>query len=70
MCNLKNIYVQLIASYPQFPHGTCDPVQELGEIAYNYDIGLHVDCCLGGFVVAFLKDEVKKFGFSVRGKFF
>lgn len=47
----------IIGSVPNFPHGTIDPIPELAAIAKAKNIGLHVDCCLGGFVVAFAKDH-------------
>lgn len=40
--------ILLYASAPSFPHGAIDPVEELGQLARSHDIGLHVDCCLGG----------------------
>lgn len=47
--------VAIVGSSPTFPHGTIDPIRELSEIAYHRGIGMHVDACLGGFVVPFLK---------------
>jgi hypothetical protein len=32
-----------------------DHLQELGELASRYDICLHVDLCLGGFVLPFAR---------------
>ena len=43
--------------------GTIDDIAALGKIAYNHDIGLHVDCCLGGFILPF----AKKLGYSIPG---
>ena len=45
--------ILLVASCPSFPYGIVDPVREIGELALRYDIGLHLDCCLGGFMVPF-----------------
>ena len=61
----------IIGSVPNFPHGTIDPIPALAAIAKAKNIGLHVDCCLGGFVVAFAKDhglELPKFDFTLDGK--
>jgi sphinganine-1-phosphate aldolase len=48
-----------------------DPIEELAKIALKHKVGLHVDCCLGGFYLPFAKrDEsltVPKFDFSVEG---
>ena len=47
--------IGLVASACGWPHGVVDPVPEMGQIALKYGIGLHVDSCLGGFVIAFHK---------------
>uniref|UniRef100_A0A6C0JEP6 Sphingosine-1-phosphate lyase n=1 Tax=viral metagenome TaxID=1070528 RepID=A0A6C0JEP6_9ZZZZ len=45
----------LVGSAPSFPHGVIDDIEELSDIAIKNNIGLHVDCCLGGFVLPFIK---------------
>jgi sphinganine-1-phosphate aldolase len=45
--------ILIVGSAPEFSHGIIDPIDELSEIALQYKIGLHVDCCLGGFVLPF-----------------
>lgn len=60
----------LVASAPSFAHNIIDPVQKLGELAIKYDLGLHVDACLGGFVLPFASDfniKIEKFDFTVPG---
>ncbi|CAM9320036.1 unnamed protein product, partial [Hapterophycus canaliculatus] len=62
--------IMVYASAPSFPHGVIDPVEELGELAARYGCGLHVDCCLGGFVLPFAKSlgyPVPPFDFGVEG---
>uniref|UniRef100_A0A0G4HB11 sphinganine-1-phosphate aldolase n=1 Tax=Chromera velia CCMP2878 TaxID=1169474 RepID=A0A0G4HB11_9ALVE len=44
--------VALVGSCPHFPHGTIDPIEELAEIARRHQLGLHVDACLGSFLVS------------------
>ena len=44
-----------------FPDGNQDDIVGLGRLAKKYNIGLHVDCCLGSFIVPF----VEKAGFSI-----
>lgn len=39
-----------------------DDIPALGQLAKKYNIGLHVDCCLGSFIVPFLE----KAGFPTR----
>ena len=41
----------LVASAPGFPHGVIDPMEELLAAGRRQDIGFHMDCCLGGFVL-------------------
>ncbi|KAH9360129.1 hypothetical protein HPB48_020344 [Haemaphysalis longicornis] len=53
--------VQLVGSCPQFPHGSIDPIQEIAELGLKYRIPVHVDACLGGFLVAFMEEA----GFSM-----
>uniref|UniRef100_A0A0K0DMZ0 sphinganine-1-phosphate aldolase n=1 Tax=Angiostrongylus cantonensis TaxID=6313 RepID=A0A0K0DMZ0_ANGCA len=43
----------LVASAPNFPSGTVDPVPNLGQ---KYNIPVHVDACLGGFLIPFMHD--------------
>ncbi|EAN97232.1 putative sphingosine 1-phosphate lyase [Trypanosoma cruzi] len=59
--HIKYNTVAIVGSAPTFPHGTIDPISELAELAYRHKIGLHVDCCLGGFIVPFME----KAGFPV-----
>ncbi len=60
----------IIASAPSYPQGVIDPIPELGIIGERYGIGVHVDACLGGFVLPFLRrlnHHVPPFDFSVPG---
>ena len=45
----------LVGSAPNFPHGIIDDIPGLSELGVKYKIPLHVDCCLGSFLVAFLE---------------
>lgn len=47
--------ILVVASAPGYPHGVLDEVAEIGALCQKYDILLHVDACLGGFVLPFLK---------------
>lgn len=47
--------VLLVGSAPNFPHGIVDDIPALSRVATTYKIPLHVDCCLGSFIIAFLK---------------
>lgn len=68
--NIDKNTVCIVGSCPQFPHGSVDNIPELGKIAQKYKIGLHVDCCLGSFIVPFAKKlgaNIPDFDFSVKG---
>ncbi len=59
----------VVASAPNWPYGTVDPVEEMAEIVGG-EIPLHVDSCLGGFILPFferLGEDVPKFDFRVEG---
>jgi sphinganine-1-phosphate aldolase len=43
--------VLIVGSAPNYGYGTIDPIERLSEIALEHGIGLHVDGCLGGFIL-------------------
>ena len=47
--------ILLVVSAPQFPHGAIDPVAGVAEIGAKYGIPVHVDACLGGFLLPFME---------------
>ncbi|OVA09582.1 Pyridoxal phosphate-dependent decarboxylase [Macleaya cordata] len=62
--------ILIVGSAPGFPHGIIDPIEELGELASRMGICLHVDLCLGGFVLPFARKlgyPIPPFDFSVEG---
>jgi len=63
--------IALVASAPSFPQGVVDPVPELGALALARGLPLHVDCCLGSFLIAFAAragfPQPCAFDFSVPG---
>ncbi|KAF9236341.1 pyridoxal phosphate-dependent transferase [Melanogaster broomeanus] len=80
--NLKRVCraMLLVGSAINFPDGNQDDIVSLGELAAKYNIGLHVDCCLGSFIVPFLEQaglaggedggsryKLYPFDFGVRG---
>ncbi|KAK5704884.1 Dihydrosphingosine phosphate lyase [Elasticomyces elasticus] len=46
--------ILLVGSAPNFPHGIVDDITALSRLAVKYALPLHVDCCLGSFVIPFL----------------
>lgn len=62
--------VALVGSAPNYAHGVIDRIEELAEIARAHDIGLHVDGCLGGFILPWgekLGYDIPRFDFRVPG---
>lgn len=58
---LKHYYVILFLMHDWFVGCFTTYLQELGELASRYDICLHVDLCLGGFVLPF----ARKLGYEI-----
>jgi glutamate/tyrosine decarboxylase-like PLP-dependent enzyme len=62
--------IALVGSAPNYAHGVIDPIEELAEIAREHDLGLHVDGCLGAFILPWgerLGHTIPLFDFRVPG---
>lgn len=62
--------ILLVGSAPNFPHGIIDDISALSRIALRKRLPLHVDCCLGSFLVPFLSRagfESEPFDFRLKG---
>ncbi|MBE0610532.1 MAG: aspartate aminotransferase family protein [Dehalococcoidia bacterium] len=62
--------VGMYASAPSYSLGMVDPIPELGAIAAERGLWLHVDACVGGILAPFVREvgyEVPPFDFSVPG---
>lgn len=60
----------IVGSAPPFAHGAIDPIEDLSKIALRYEVPLHVDACLGGFLIPFMKEagfELPLFDFRLKG---
>ncbi|MDA4123304.1 MAG: aminotransferase class V-fold PLP-dependent enzyme, partial [Thaumarchaeota archaeon] len=58
----------LVCSAPEPAMGNIDRVEEFAELASKHELYLHVDSCVGGFMLPFLKElgyKIPKFDFSV-----
>lgn len=66
----KNTCV-LVGSAPQFPHGIIDPIRQIAKLGVAYNIPVHVDACLGGFLIPFMRQAGyeldEDFDFTVPG---
>jgi glutamate/tyrosine decarboxylase-like PLP-dependent enzyme len=62
--------ILLVASAPSYAHGVVDPVEEIAALARERGLWLHVDACIGGFLLPFLRRlgvDVPAFDLSVEG---
>jgi sphinganine-1-phosphate aldolase len=63
--------IAIVGSAGNYPYGTIDPIPELGELAQSRGVGLHVDGCLGGFILPFGEElgvePIPTFDFRVPG---
>lgn len=62
--------VMILGSAPEYPHGTIDPIEAMGEIAQANNIPLHVDACVGGFILPFMEmngEDIPKWDYRVPG---
>jgi len=60
----------IIGSACNYGYGTIDPIDQLSELANERGVGLHVDGCLGGFILPFgeqLGFDIPIFDFRLPG---
>ena len=62
--------ILLVGSAPSYPHGLIDPISKIAELAHRHNILCHVDSCIGGFMLPFVKQlgfPTIDFDFNVKG---
>jgi glutamate/tyrosine decarboxylase-like PLP-dependent enzyme len=62
--------VAIIGSARNYGYGTVDPIDRMSEIALRHGVGLHVDGCLGGFILPFGQElgyDVPVFDYRLPG---
>jgi glutamate/tyrosine decarboxylase-like PLP-dependent enzyme len=62
--------ILLVGSAVSYAHGVVDPIAEIGELALEKNLLLHVDACMGGFLLPYFRRlgaPVPAFDFSVPG---
>jgi sphinganine-1-phosphate aldolase len=68
--HLDDQTVAVVGSACNYGYGTIDPIAELGEVTQRAGVGLHVDACLGGFLLPFGEElgyGIPPFDFRVPG---
>ena len=62
--------VAIVGSACNYGYGTIDPIEDLGLLALDRGVGLHVDACLGGFILPWGEElgyQIPRFDFRVPG---
>jgi sphinganine-1-phosphate aldolase len=62
--------IAILGSASNYGYGTIDDIASLGQLALSRGVGLHVDGCLGGFILPFgeqLGFPIPQFDFRVPG---
>lgn len=62
--------IGIVASAPNWPYGLVDPIPQIAAIAQRRGLWMHVDACVGGYVLPFAKRsgiDLPDFDLSVPG---
>jgi sphinganine-1-phosphate aldolase len=68
--NIDENTIAIIGSACNYGYGTIDPIADLSELAMREGVGLHVDGCLGGFILPFAEElgyPVERFDYRIPG---
>lgn len=60
----------VVVSAPSYAHGVVDPVEAVAKLCLDKGVLLHVDACVGGWVLPYFKRlgaDIPAFDFSVEG---
>jgi sphinganine-1-phosphate aldolase len=67
---IDDLTIGIVGSACNYGYGTIDPIADLGQLALERGVPLHVDSCLGGFILPFgeqLGYDIAPFDFRVPG---
>jgi len=62
--------IGIVGSAPNWPYGQVDPITEFGELALKHDLWLHVDACVGGYILPYFRQlgvDIPAYDFTVPG---
>jgi glutamate/tyrosine decarboxylase-like PLP-dependent enzyme len=62
--------IGIVGSAPNWPYGHVDPIEAFGQLAIEHDLWLHVDACVGGYILPFMRElgeDIPPYDFSVPG---
>ncbi|XP_076042500.1 sphingosine-1-phosphate lyase 1-like [Oratosquilla oratoria] len=62
--------IALACSAPEYAHGIVDDIEAVGALGASKGVGVHVDCCMGGYLLPFMEKAgfpIAPFDFTVKG---
>ena len=62
--------IGIVGSAPNWPYGHVDPIAEFGQLAIDHDLWLHVDACVGAYILPFmieLGESIPPYDLTVPG---
>ena len=62
--------IGIVGSAPNWPYGHVDPITEFSDLAQEHNLWLHVDACVGGYILPFMRElgeRIPPYDFSVPG---
>lgn len=62
--------IMVLGSAPEYPRGMIDPIPAMAKIAADAHVPMHVDACVGGFILPFMEmngEELPEWDFRARG---
>lgn len=62
--------IGIVGSAPNWPYGHVDPIEEFGQLAITNNLWLHVDACVGGYILPFMRElgeDIPAYDFTVPG---
>jgi len=62
--------ILIVASAPCYPNGVADPIESIATIANQHNLPMHVDACIGGFMLPWVEklgNPVPLWDFRVEG---
>ncbi|MEH6636868.1 MAG: pyridoxal-dependent decarboxylase [Halioglobus sp.] len=62
--------IGIVGSAPNWPYGHVDPIEQFGQLAIEKNLWLHVDACVGAYILPFMRElgeDIPPYDFSVPG---
>jgi sphinganine-1-phosphate aldolase len=62
--------IGIVGSAPNWPYGCVDPIEEMAGLALQNNLWLHVDACVGAYILPFFRElgeEIPAYDLSIEG---